>query len=133
MQISRKASRRILWLALLFTVPIPFYLGGFEVAPPVRVVFLTGLVVAVVATEGAAGYQGTFTLLGVVQSVLWLALFYGVAAAIARMIQRGVGEGGRVWAVGALVVALFALSLFEIYRTPLSSVSLHSNVAGLFD
>ena len=89
--------------------------------------------VAVVATEGAAGFQGAFTILGLVQSVLWLALCYGMAALLSRVIELATTEPRRVWAVGLLVVALFGVSLFEIYRTPISSVSLYSNVAGLFD
>ena len=132
-RVSRATSRRVLWLVALFTVPVPYYLGGFEIAPVARLLFLTAIIQAVVATEGAAGYQGTFALLSGAQSVLWLLALYGGAALLAFCVHRFAHEAARAAVVALLAAALLVASLFEIYQTPMSSHSAHSNLAGLFD
>lgn len=131
-QVERATSRRVLWLVALFTVPLPYYLGGFEIAPAARLLFLTAIVLAVVVTEGAAGYQGSFAMLAAVQSVVWLLLLWGAAALLAFFLQR-VAHPARTALLALLCAALLVASLFEIYQTPISSRAAHANLAGLFD
>ena len=131
--VSRATSRRLLWLVALFTVPVPYFLGGFEVAPVARLLFLTAIILAVVATEGVAGFHGSFVLLGSVQSLLWLLILYGGAALLAFSLHRFAREAARAPALALLAAALLLASLFEIYQTPISSRSSQTNLAGLFD
>ena len=131
--VSRAMSRRLLWLVALFTLPVPYYLGGFEIAPAARLLFLTSIVLAVVATEGVAGFHGSFVLLGTVQSLLWLLILYGGAALIAYGLHRFAREAARAPVLALLAAVLLLASLFEIYQTPISSHAPHSSLAGLFD
>ena len=123
----------MLWLALLLTVPLPFFLGALGCAPALRLFFLTGLTLAVVATEGAAGYLGTLALLGAAQSLIQALVLYLLAALLALALERIVAERLRPVVLATLVAGLLGLSLLEIYQTPLSSRAPYSNLAGLLD
>ncbi|MEN8182892.1 MAG: hypothetical protein ABFS46_10200 [Myxococcota bacterium] len=130
---SHRATQGLLFGVFLFTIPVPYYLGSFEVAPAARLVFLSGLVLGVVATEGTAGYQGAFALLATVQALLWPAILWGVAVLSSRALHRLVpGPRGSAALLG-LCLALLALSLLPIYATELSSRGPTSNLAGLLD
>ncbi|MGI9432321.1 MAG: hypothetical protein ACR2PQ_08915 [Myxococcota bacterium] len=132
MSLTSRGARRLLWLALIFTVPIPFYLGALEIAPLARGLFLSFLVWGVVATEGVGGFQGLFALLAVVQMVVGAGLLWCVAALAAR-VMRGATPATRAVAVGDLVVALIGFSLQDVYRTPLSSTRPQSSLLSLFE
>ena len=132
MQLDPKAVRRILWGVFVLTLPVPFFLGGFEVAPTVRLVFLSGLIVGVVATEGPTGWLGTFALLGAVQSLLWPLIFWGIAGLAGALISRARAPL-RTVLVACVVVALLATSMFDIYRTSLSSSGARSSLVEIFE
>ena len=132
MPTTLRTSRWLLFAVALFTVPVPFYLGGFEVAPAMRALFLSTLVLAVVITEGSAGWLGSLAWLSVGQSLLWLVLLFGGAALGTWLGDRVLGTRLRSAAVLLLCAGLIGMSLFEIYQTPISSRSPYSNVTGLF-
>ncbi|MDH3685651.1 MAG: hypothetical protein OEP95_05465 [Myxococcales bacterium] len=132
MSLTSRGARRLLWLALIFTAPIPFYLGGLEIAPLARGLFFSLLIWGIVATEGAGGFQGAFALLAAVQMAVGAGLLWCVAALAARG-MRGATPATRAFAVGAIVVALIGFSLQDVYRTPLSSTRPQSSLLGLFE
>ncbi len=133
MRVPESTSRWVLWLVLLCTLPVPFYLGDLELAPALRLGFLAGLIGAVVISEGSGGYLGSLAGLGAGQMLLWWLLLYGLAALVSRLLARSTTQplGGIL--LGLLLAVLLGLSSLEIYLTPLSSRGLHSNLAGLFD
>ncbi len=133
MEISRKTTRRLFCVALFVTLPVPFYLGALEVSPALRMFFLTALTLAVVATEGGAGYLGSLALLAAAQSLLWALLIWGLAAIAAFGLGRVARGGLHAALAAALVLLLVGLGTLDIYRTPLSSSRPYSNLAGLFD
>jgi hypothetical protein len=130
---SRRTSRTLLWLVFLLTVPVPYYLGGFELAPVARLLLFAGLVLAVVATEGAAGYQGVFALLAAVQAILWPLLLLLAARLGAAALQRLVPEHLRAAVLAGAVASLLAVAFLPIYSTELSSRGARSSLAGLLD
>jgi len=130
--LTPRGARRLLWLALAFTAPIPFYLAGLEIAPLARLFFLSVLVWGVVLTEGAAGALGLFSVLAGVQVLVGGALLWALAALIARASRSQTGTA-RAVVVGVVIVGLVGLSLNDVYRTPLSSRRPESNLLGLFD
>lgn len=132
MTISRRRAHVVLWLALLFTVPVPYYLGGFEVAPVARLLFLATLVSGVLLTEGASGMQGPLGALAIGLALLWTATLYGASALLVRAAARRNGSVSLPLVAGA-TLALLALSLLPLYHTSMSSVSAVSNLLGLFD
>lgn len=129
---TRRTARWLLWSVALVTLPVPFYLGDPELAPLLRLAFLTGLMGAVLAAEGG----GTLTLLvgvGVFQLLLFAGLLWLAAALLAWGIQRLRAPAARSAVVVAIAIALFAVSLAEIYQTPLSSTRPRSNLTQIFE
>jgi hypothetical protein len=125
--VSKRNARWLLFATALLTLPVPFYLGEPELAPVVRLLFLTGLVGAVLAADGG-GVTATLAGIGLVQVLFWSALLYGAAAAIAR-----VGSlRARTAIAAAISLALLAASFTERYDTPLSSTRARSNLFQLF-
>jgi hypothetical protein len=125
--VSKRAARWLLFATALLTLPVPFYLGEPELAPVVRLAFLTGLVTTVFAAEGG-GVMASLAGIGWVQLLAWSALLFGAAAAIAQVGSRRLRAG----IAAALCLALFAASFTERYDTPLSSTRARSNLFQLF-
>ncbi len=130
---SRRTSGLLLYLALLLTLPVPYYLGAVEVAPVARLLFLSGLVLGVVATEGVAGYQGAFAGLAAVQSLLWPLLLLALARILVRVLERGVPARWRAGTLGLALLALGIVGLLPIYSTELSSQGASSSLVQLLD
>jgi hypothetical protein len=130
--VSTAAARRWLWLAALATMPVPFYIGDTEWAPVLRLAFLTALFAAVMLAEGGRTVI-LFGTLGVVQTAVYTGLFYLAARLAARGVERIDSPPLRVAAVGTAVFLLVASSLLPIYRTPLSSTRLQSDLWHLFE
>ena len=128
---STIASRRILWVVLLFTLPIPmWFLGGGRV-PTFALLQITAYLIPVWLAEGGPGAQLAF--LGfAVQGLVWLAVLYGVSRVIAGLLAR-VG-GGRVPVAGValVVVALVVVSLFQVYKTPVIARGAPVNLLGVY-
>jgi hypothetical protein len=126
---SLRAAHWTLWVLLLCTAPVPYMLGGVETAPPVRLLMLTAITVAVQIAEGSGGYVwNTFIALGVVQFLLYAIGLYMCAALIARLFVRAAPSRRRTM-VGALCAVVVAIAIaFPIYETPMSSRSLRSNL-----
>jgi hypothetical protein len=130
--VSRTAARRWLWLAAIATIPVPFFIGQPEWAPVLRLAFLSGLFAAVMIAEG--GHTPVlFGMLGIAQTAIYLALFYVAARLAARALERVGSPRLRGAAVAGVVLALVVSSLFPIYRTPLSSTRMRSDVWHLFE
>ena len=129
---SRPAARRWLWLAMLATMPVPFFLGEIEWAPVLRLAFLSSLFWLVLIAEGGRTVI-LFATLGLVQMVLYTSLFFLAASLAARAFARIQEPPLRIAAVGTAMFLLVASSLLPIYETPLSSSRMHSNLWHLFE
>ena len=128
---SPNAVRWLIFLAAFATLPLPYFLPEGELAPAMRLVFLTGLMSVVYATEGS-GPLAAIWVMALVQSLLWTALLYWAASLVARALSA-LSSVPRSLLALSLVAALFACSLSEIYQTPLSSTRLRSNLLHLFE
>ncbi|MFQ5698944.1 MAG: hypothetical protein ACE5IL_11750 [Myxococcota bacterium] len=133
MDLSPKAARRWLFALLWLTLPVPIYIGAVEWVPVARLWLLASLILGVVATEGANGFQGALAGLAAAEALLWPLVLYGISALCIWGLQRSVPARARIWVLGGLTASLLAISLFPIYQTPLSSHRIHSNLAGLVD
>ena len=129
---TRRTAGRLLWIAALLTLPVPFYLGEPEFAPVVRLAFLTSLMSAVLVAEGG-GTLGALAGIGMLQALLYAGFLWLAAALIARWLERLRAPGARGMLVAAIAIALFAVSLAEIYDTPLSSTRPRSNLTQIFE
>ena len=123
--------RAWIWVALLITAPVPYFLPEVESAPVLRLGFLTALMTAVYVAEGAGALLMVWVL-AVAQLLLWSAFAWLVAAVAARGLAHLV-PGTRTAITLAIVALLGIASLFEIYSTPLSSTRMRSNLLQLFE
>ena len=129
---SRKAVRRLLFVVALLTVPIPFYLGEPELAPVLRLAFITSLMGRVLLAEGG-GTLATLVGLGAAQILVWGGLLFVASALLAWRIDRLRVAPVRIAIVSAIAIGLLGVSLAPIYDTPLSSKRMRSNVLQLFE
>lgn len=114
---SPRATRWLLFGALVVALPLPL-LGPFGgTVPPLRSAILFGATALVALTEGAAGPVLGILGLFAVNVALGLALAGGLAWGATRLLA-GLGDGARGAVVlGAVAVLLVAASSFEIYET----------------
>ncbi len=129
---STRATRWLLFSVLALTLPLPFFMAGLELAPLARLLFLEGVMLAIVASDGFAGTAGLFLAFLAVEGLLLAAGLWGLASLVARILRR-TRPATRAACAGIAAVSLLALSSFEIYRTPHSSSGPTSNLLGIFD
>jgi hypothetical protein len=128
---NRIATRRLLFAVFLLTLPVPYMLGAVEVAPWLRLAFLTSLLGSVFAVEGGP-WIGTMAGLGVAQTLLYLALLYAAAVFVAALLTRIGALGVRRVATAIVVVGLLGYSLGDPYQTAISSTRARSSLTHLF-
>ena len=124
---SAKAARRILWLALLFCLPFPYWGIEVERGPAARLFLLTIMTGAVVLTEGghdASIVGGLF----LVQSLLALGLLWLLAGLLVRVLPAA----RRGTAVAVLVAALVALAFQNVFHLPFARSGPQANLLGIF-
>jgi len=120
-----------LWVALLLTVPLPYW--AIEVGR-IPAVYLLGLSLV---TVGASIVEGgdVLPLLALVMTVQALA-WSGALFLVARFVTRRIGRRRSLLTQRALATAfvcsLAAMSLFEVYRAPFSTSGPRTNVLGAF-
>lgn len=129
---TRPAIQRLLWITALLVLPIPFYLGEPELAPVLRLSFLTGLLGSVLFAEGGPTL-GLLVGLGVLQVLGWAAALGLVSTVIARTLERVHAPVVRTAVAAVIAAGLVAASLTELYDTPLSSTRPRSSVLHLFE
>lgn len=131
--LSRRAIGRVLFVAALIALPLPWYLGEVERAPWLRLAFFTGILGSVFVTEGAGGTTRLFFGLGVAQLILYGAALRLAAALVARALAGLRSPTWRASIVVGIAIALLGAGFLPIYDTPLSSRRTHSSLLGLFD
>ena len=124
--------QRLLWIAALVALPVPFYLGEPEQAPVLRLVFLTGLLGSVLFAEGG-GTLATLVGIGLLQVIAWAGALFLVASLVARMLVRIHAPAMRGAVAVAIALGLIAASLTQIYDTPLSSTRTRSSLLQIFE
>ena len=125
---SRSRAKWWLWIFLLVALPVPYYMGDTELAPTLRLIFLTSLYVGIALEEGLTGTTAIFTQVAAGTAAVYMALLLGVAAVLSRLIWRLESTVARRACVLGLAGLLLGASLFEIYDTPLSSSRMRSSI-----
>lgn len=127
---SRRASRRILWLSFVLTVPMPFWAFEGGRVPTVWLLELAAFTGALLWSEGGTVTALAFGLfLG--ETIIAAAALYLLARLVTRILGRGAAEL-RTAPVAAIVGALLVLACFAIYRTPFVAGGEPVNLAGIF-
>jgi hypothetical protein len=129
---STRALRWLLFSALALALPVPFVMAGVEIAPLARLLFLLGVMLAVVASDGLGGSAGLFAAFLAIQGALLAAGLWGLAWVVGRAL-RSARPATRAACAGIAASCLLGLSLLEVYRTPHSSSGPTANLLGIFD
>src|SRR5262245_33843927 len=127
---TRRASRRILWLSFLLTVPVPFWAfegGRVPTAWLFEVAAFTG---ALLWSEGGSVTALVFGVL-VAQAILAAIALYLVARTLTRMLFGARAEIHVAW-IASVVGVLLVLACFRIYRTPFVADGRAVNIVGIF-
>jgi hypothetical protein len=129
---STRATRWLLFSLLAVALPVPFFMAALEIAPLVRLLFLEGVMLAIVASDGLAGTTGLFAAILAIEGLLVAAALWGLAWVGARALSSA-PPAARVACAGLAAATLLGLSMFRIYRTPHSSRGPTASLLGLFD
>jgi hypothetical protein len=120
------AARRLLFLAAVAFLPVPYWAVEVERGPVVRLLLLAGMTGA--AAVGEPG--GVISIVAgalVAQSLLWL----GALAVLSRLVVRWLPASRRGVGVAAVAGVLAALALFPVYHTPFARGGSRTNVFGV--
>jgi hypothetical protein len=122
-----RTARRLLLLAAILLVPVPYWAVDVERAPVARLLLLATMTgAAAIAEPGGVGSIVAASL--VAQAVLWL----GVLSLVARLVVRWLPPAGRWPAVAIVVAVLLAVASFRVYRTPFARAGPRANLLGIF-
>ena len=129
-----RVIRNLLWLGLLFMAPVPLMLGvASGLMPVVRVLMFAGVCLAVMIVEGTQGAVDLLAMMLIVQALVFGALWFGVAALVARglaLLPRGVAI---VSVVLVLVTGIVLTSSFSWYQTPFRGAGTRANLWEIFE
>ncbi len=123
--------RRLLWLALLIALPVPYWVFETGRVPTLWLGELTAFVLAMLLSEGGMVTRVVATLF-VVQTLLFVGLTWVVARFATRQIARLSSERGQMLATAATIVVLLVIALLPVYRSPLVAGGDAVNVLRLF-
>lgn len=125
------STRRILWAALLLTLPIPYWVmeGGW--VPAIWLLELAGFTIAVWATEGGS-IVALITGLFVLQVILAAAASWVIARLLARGLGRLLPERWRTAGVVGTLALLLGVACLRVYATPLVAGGARVNLLQLF-
>lgn len=124
------STRWLLWLTLLFTVPVPYFMIEAGRVPAAELIVFAALTSAVALTDPDFASR-LIAVVFVVQAGFYAALLYAAARLAARRLGR-LAPGTRRLAVGLAAAACLAASLFPIYRTPLARSGLKANLLAVY-
>ena len=120
------AARRLLVLAAVAFLPVPYWAVEVERAPVVRLLLLAAMT-GIAAIQEPGGVISIVAGALAAQSLLWL----GVLAVLARLAVRWLPEARRDLGVAVAVGVLAALALLPIYHTPFARTGTQTNVFGV--
>ena len=130
---SRRALARILWLALLVTAPIPFFLVEIGIEPVAAMVQKLGFTLVLIAADGGAGAITLSAWILGVQMLLATLLLWVAAQVATRALVRALGRRAGVAVLTIVVVLLAVAFTVPIYRTPFRTGGLYATLPEVFE
>jgi hypothetical protein len=110
--------RRLLWIALLLTLPLPLLVIDAALVPVARFLLLGGVCVAVMLVEDAGGVVGVLALVFLAHACVYAGLLWLLAFAIARGLRGLAPRRRAALTLAALALGLVAVTATRPYRTP---------------
>lgn len=128
---STTVTRRLLWLAFVVALPVPYWIFESGRVSTLWLGELTAFVLAMLISEGGM-VTWVVAALFVAQTALFLGLTWVAARIVTRQIQRLRADGARTTATLATILVLFVAALLPLYRSPLVAGGEPVNVVALF-
>lgn len=126
---SRRATRRLLWLAALLLIPLPYLVAADGAVPAVRFALLGGVAAAYAGLVNGSGVAWPLSALLLGHALVYALALWAGAALLARVLPARLR--GAVAAL--LVVAGFGVALaFDVYHTPFAADAARTSWLGLF-
>jgi len=124
---SQRAATWVLWLVLVCTVPLPYFMIERGRVPVAQLLVFAGVTAPLVFTD--PGFTTSFVAgLFLAQALIYGALLYLVA----RLVVRRVPPHRRDLVVAAVAVLLAVIALCNVYRAPLSHGPGATDLNGVF-
>ena len=124
---SQRAMTWILWLVLVCTVPLPYFMIERGRVPAAQLFLFAALTAPLTVTDPGFTTRLVAALF-VAQSLVYGTLLYGLARAVAAHTP----PSRRALALAALTALLLAMALGDVYRAPLSHGPGATNIIGVF-
>jgi hypothetical protein len=115
---TRRTARWILWLGFAATLPLPFFLVVSGRVPPLRLVELGAVSVAIMVVEGSQGVVGLVAAILLGQALAYLTLLWFVCDGLSRVVERFGSRALALFTLATLLVVFLSASFFDLYRTP---------------
>jgi hypothetical protein len=124
---SQRAMKWLIWLALICSVPLPYFMIETGRVPAAQLFLFAAVTAPLVVTD--PGFTTRLVAgLFLAQSLLYGALLYIVARTVGRRVPPR-----RRLVVAAVVIALLTgMALLDVYRAPLSHGPQPTNIVGVF-
>jgi len=124
---SRRAATSVLWLVLVCTVPLPYFMIERGRVPVAQLLVFAAVTAPLVFTD--PGFTTSFVAgLFLAQALIYGTLLYLVA----RLVVRRVPPHRRDLVVAAVAVLLAVIALCNVYRAPLSHGPGATDLNGVF-
>ena len=124
-------SRRLLWVVLLLTLPVPMWFLGLGRIPTLALFQITAYLLPVWIREGGPGAEVAVQALGL-QGLFWALVLYVLARIVVRLLCRLGGGRAPVAGVAAAVALAIAVSLFPIYAAPIIARGARVNLLNVY-
>jgi len=128
---SPAVIRRLLWLALLVALPVPYWVFEAGRVPTLWLAELTAYVLAMLLSEGGMVTRLVATLF-TVQTLAFVGVTYLLARFATRLLDRVASDASRTAAALLAVALVLVVSLLPVYRSPLVAGGAAVNLVGLF-
>ncbi|MEW6268991.1 MAG: hypothetical protein AB1689_06795, partial [Thermodesulfobacteriota bacterium] len=131
LRMSTTVIRRLLWLALMVALPVPYWVFEPGRASTLWLAELTAYVLAMLLAEGGMVTRLVATLF-TVQVLAFTGITYLIARSATRLLARVDSDPGRTVAALATVLLVLGTALLPVYRSPLVAGGAPVNLVGLF-
>lgn len=130
---SPRAARCLLFAAFALTLPLPFWLVEVGAVPAARLVMLEGVLLAVIAAEGAKGAVGIAAALLGAQVVLYLVGLWLSAGLVLRPLRERSPRARAAVSAGLAVALVVIAASTPLYHTPFRTRALRGDLTAIFE
>jgi hypothetical protein len=128
-----RTARWALWLGMMLTLPVPFFLAETGLVPPARIFMLGVISLAVWIVEGSGGVVRITAALLLVQAAGYGGLLWIIATVAARLVRRLSPVTIRRITLATLTLAVLCTASFKLYRDPFRAHALYASLLHVYE